>query len=1240
MSLFSKFNFKNFLIVTGSFFLLFILILTGIFLFNRKMNIQAAETHKLRGWGWSENVGWISMNCFNDFDNDGVFENCCPGGTECTSENTPYTQCCPYDLSADYGVNYDTISKELSGYAWAENIGWICFGKTCDGATPDGNNAWACVGNGSCLNGVCSCVGDQGEDFLDTDKACTESNHLKAHWKMNDIVNGKIIDETTVNGGTLMPAVAPPALTKGKFENALKFDGIEDYVEMADSPNLSMTGNLTIEAWVKRNEVGGEQTIVAKWDESQNKKSYRLWFSSDNRLNFTVSNNTNLATAQQKNGICVGSNRKQCYNGLETNEQSCSFHADCPIGYYCHEKLCDNDSNCDQDLHEICQNAPITDIKKWHHVVGKYVADIPGTDVDEKALLLFIDGSPAFVNITGTIPNALIDDSQNFYIGAKKGTTVMNTYFKGNIDNVSVWSCQNLGKILGRHKKEIWNDAKMEVDGWAKIVSLNDGGWLKLQGLTRDSRVWGSYLNNYNTFYTFSGYMANRYVKEPTNSSGLMAYWKMNEPFWNDSINEVIDSSINNNHGTAKNGAKIINNGALHNAGDFDGENDCLLIPDSPTLDIANSITLSIWILNEGPGSGNESSSKGMIISKNYAGNNGVYNLHLNYYTSGNKIEFEVYDLNDTRHYLESTTVVEDKKWYHVVAIYDYGSGKAKIYINGEKEENEGTWGGYNLKTTSLATSIGCSTSADNTPLKMFFSGLIDDVMIYNRVLSETEIKAIYNSSIPFCAGWEDHEHEYSGPPAPLDFDNLSLDNTLLCGQMSLQWESSDWAESYTYERCDNVSETECASCSYVEKSVLDDSCELTGCYLVDNDLIPNTGYCYKVQAHNETGSTYNSEGPVWKSTLFCAPTFGVIDNSVCGQLSLQWESIEEADGNNIYRSLTNNGCYDVYSPTCELIGHVAEGMNYYVNNDELKDLIAHWKMNESSWSGATDEVNDSSGNGNHGVASTGTTTTGNGKFDYAGVFDGNDYLTIGHHEQFDLGEDDKMTIEAWVYLNAAPTNYQMILSKGYNPGYEFRINTGRYAQFLNVATGYSSYVLTSTNALSLNEWYHLAVTKSNMTGETKIYINGVLDKTGFLDTFDYSNENEIRIGRDADDGCANGNAYFKGYLDNLAVYNAIKDEEQMRIDYEAGNCGADNCRISEVCNLCHVQGVDDGICGRISSDASVCCCSFTDSRIVPFVDYHYVFTVTSGQGESTPGPEPPLTSQTICFPPTEEEEN
>lgn len=75
-----------------------------------------AQQSNVYGWAWAENIGWISFSAYNcDSNNDGVSDGsplgCPPAGTPIPS----------------YGVNLDPDTGLLSGYAWAETIGWISF---------------------------------------------------------------------------------------------------------------------------------------------------------------------------------------------------------------------------------------------------------------------------------------------------------------------------------------------------------------------------------------------------------------------------------------------------------------------------------------------------------------------------------------------------------------------------------------------------------------------------------------------------------------------------------------------------------------------------------------------------------------------------------------------------------------------------------------------------------------------------------------------------------------------------------------------------------------------------------------------------------------------------------------------------------------------------------------------------------------------------------------------------------
>lgn len=63
------------------------------FLFPKSANATGTP---ITGWGWSDGIGWISMNCSNT--------------SSCGTSN--------------YGLSIDS-SGNITGYAWSDNIGWI-----------------------------------------------------------------------------------------------------------------------------------------------------------------------------------------------------------------------------------------------------------------------------------------------------------------------------------------------------------------------------------------------------------------------------------------------------------------------------------------------------------------------------------------------------------------------------------------------------------------------------------------------------------------------------------------------------------------------------------------------------------------------------------------------------------------------------------------------------------------------------------------------------------------------------------------------------------------------------------------------------------------------------------------------------------------------------------------------------------------------------------------------------------
>src|SRR5436309_5487233 len=65
------------------------------------------------------------------------------------------------------------------------------------------------------------------------------------------------------NDGTLQGGAT---FANGKVGSAFSLNGTSAYVEIPDSTNLSITGQLTIDAWINPNDVGSNQTFVSKYN--------------------------------------------------------------------------------------------------------------------------------------------------------------------------------------------------------------------------------------------------------------------------------------------------------------------------------------------------------------------------------------------------------------------------------------------------------------------------------------------------------------------------------------------------------------------------------------------------------------------------------------------------------------------------------------------------------------------------------------------------------------------------------------------------------------------------------------------------------------------------------------------------------------------------------------------------------------------------------------------------------------
>ena len=82
---------------------------------------------------------------------------------------------------------------------------------------------------------------------------------------------------------------AKQAVSSGGLNNALNFDGVNDYVSINSSAALNITSNISLSAWVYRNSSGKYDCIIGK-DNFAGNNGYSLWIYNDNKLTLRFGN--------------------------------------------------------------------------------------------------------------------------------------------------------------------------------------------------------------------------------------------------------------------------------------------------------------------------------------------------------------------------------------------------------------------------------------------------------------------------------------------------------------------------------------------------------------------------------------------------------------------------------------------------------------------------------------------------------------------------------------------------------------------------------------------------------------------------------------------------------------------------------------------------------------------------------------------------------------------------------------
>jgi hypothetical protein len=163
-------------------------------------------------------------------------------------------------------------------------------------------------------------------------------------------------------------------------------------------------------------------------------------------------------------------------------------------------------------------------------------------------------------------------------------------------------------------------------------------------------------------------------------------------------------------------------------------------IPDQPIFELTNSLSIDGWINSAGI-----TGNSGIILWRGdcRAGFD-PYSFELN---GDNTLGFGIGDASGAGDTLNTSTPLAINQWYHVAATLDGNTGTMSIYVNGVLAAQKSTAiRPFGALIPSQEPSIGIGNTGTSCWAYIPFNGDLDEISLYSRPLSASEILAIYQA--------------------------------------------------------------------------------------------------------------------------------------------------------------------------------------------------------------------------------------------------------------------------------------------------------------------------------------------------------------------------------------------------------------------------------------------------------------------------------------------------------------
>jgi hypothetical protein len=607
--------------------------------------------------------------------------------------------------------------------------------------------------------------------------------------------------------------------------------------------------------------------------------------------------------------------------------------------------------------------------------------------------------------------------------------------------------------------------------------------------------------------------------------SGLVGWWKGD--------GSTLDSVLGNN-GVAQNIAYT--NGIVGQAFAFDpnsypyGTYTGVQIADSPAYVLTNSLTIEGWVRPR---------ADGYVIFWRGDHRPGMdpYLLGL---SANNNIKFQICDQAGNTVTVGTNLIYG--QWVHVAATLEGSTGTMSIYINGMLADQIVTTirpFGDLLPGQSPGVGIGnLNDGGNNFP----FAGDIDEISLYNRALSASEIQAIYDAG---AAG--------KCPPSPPPVISAQPgDQTVAAGGTATFTVGAQGASPLYWQW-------------YFGASPLGGQ---TNSSLVLAGVQPSQAGFYSVVVSNAFGTVTSSNALLtvltYPPTITTQPkdvtlyqgsnaTFTVAASGTA-PLSYQWFFNNSPMAGKVSPALTLTSVQPEQAGSYSVTVTNAYGTAFSSNAvltvlpppvcvPPPEGIVAWWRAESNTWDSVG--INDlmMAGQSQVPIASFAYTAGKVGKaFLISSTYS---YLWAPSSVELDLGRGAGLTIEGWIRLASSPTP-----SVFEQPLVEWLDSYGNVGAGLTLKPGAGSNViaaiLTDTNsparrvvvqsapyAITNSVWQHVALTFNRASGQTTVYVNGAPVAQTNLGTFTPMTQVPVTL------GYSSSRIYPYGpIMDEISVYN------------------------------------------------------------------------------------------------------